>query len=95
MNNVSKTNHLAVVIAGSSAFVLSSLYYSPSCWGIPGELWTQLPRPDITPSIRRVLGEIVRILTIVYVLARLIAILEATGEARYSLRSGCGLPFQP
>jgi len=76
---MSKVNYRAVVVAALAAFVMSSLYYSPL---LLGNVWRAVdpgPTADMTPSITRVIGEIVRTLVITYVLARLIAHLGLGG----------------
>ncbi|MCU1317770.1 MAG: hypothetical protein JWN63_3092 [Candidatus Acidoferrum typicum] len=73
-----KINCWAVVVAALVAFLMSSLYYSPL---LLGNVWLALdPRSaaGTTPSIGRVLGEIVRTLVITFVIARLIALLGAS-----------------
>jgi hypothetical protein len=72
---MNRVNYGAVVVAALAAFVMSSLYYSPL---LLGNVWRAVdpgPTADMTPSITRVIGEIVRTLVITYVLARLIALL--------------------
>ena len=73
--NVLKINPVAVVVAALAAFVMSSLYYSPL---VLGNVWRAVDpgsAAGTTPSIGKVLGEVVRTLVVTYVLARLIALL--------------------
>ena len=70
-----KINYWAVLVAASAAFVMSSLYYSRL---LLGKVWLAVDpgsAAGTTPSIARVLGEIVRTLVITFVVARLIALL--------------------
>ena len=70
-----KINYWAVVVAALAAFLMSSLYYSPL---LLGNVWRAVdpgPTAGTTPSIGKVVAEIVRTLVITYVLARLIALL--------------------
>jgi len=72
---VLKINPVAVVVAALAAFVMSSLYYSPL---VLGNVWRAVDpgsAAGTTPSIGKVLGEVVRTLVITYVLARVIALL--------------------
>jgi uncharacterized protein DUF1761 len=93
--DVLRINYWAVVVAALAAFVMSSLYYSPL---LLGNVWLAVDpgsAAGTTPSVGRVLGEIVRTLVITFVVARLIAPLGvATGKVWYGLHSGCGLGFQ-
>jgi len=71
---VFKTNYWAVVVAALSAFVLSSLYYSPL---LLGNVWRAVDRvatTGTTPSIAKVVGEILRTIIITFVIARVIAL---------------------
>jgi len=73
---VLKINPVAVVVAALAAFVMSSLYYSPL--GL-GNVWRAVDpgsAAGTTPSIGKVLGEVVRTLVIASVLARVIALLR-------------------
>src|SRR5260370_29661766 len=73
-----KINYWAVVVAALAAFLMSSLYYSPL---LLGNVWIAVDpgsAAGTTPSIGRVLGEIVRTLVITVVVARLIALLGAS-----------------
>ena len=73
-----KINYWAVGAAALAAFVMSSLYYSPL---LLGNVWLAVDpgsAAGTTPSIGRVLGEIVRTLVITFVLARLIGLLGAS-----------------
>jgi hypothetical protein len=78
-NLMLKINYWAVVVAALAAFVMSLLYYSPlllgNVWGAVDPVATA----GTTPSVGKVLGEIVRTLVITYVLARLMALLGANG----------------
>jgi hypothetical protein len=73
--NVPRINYWAVVVAALAAFVMSSLYYSPLLLGNLRRAVDPVATAGTTPSIGRVLGEMVRTLVITYVLARLIALL--------------------
>jgi hypothetical protein len=76
--NVLRMNYWAVVVAvvaALAAFVMSSLYYSPLLLGNVRRVVDPVATAGTTPSIGRVLGEIVRTLVITYVLARLMALL--------------------
>ena len=83
-----KINYRAVVVAALAAFLMSSLYYSPL---LLGNVWLAVDPASAagtTPSIGRVLGEIVRTLVITFVVARLIALLGASdwkGAVRLAL----------
>ena len=73
-----KINYWAVVVAALAAFLMSSLYYSPL---LLGNVWLAVDpgsAAGTTPSIGKVLGEIVRTLVITFVLARLIGLLGAS-----------------
>src|SRR6266852_6962898 len=73
-----KINYWAVVVAALAAFLMSSLYYSPL---LLGNVWLAVDPGSVagtTPSIGRVLGEIVRTLVITFVVARLIALLRGS-----------------
>ena len=62
-------------VAALAAFVMSSLYYSPL---LLGNVWRSVdpgPAAAATPSMGKVVAEMVRTLVITYVLARLIALL--------------------
>ena len=73
-----KINYWAVVVAALAAFLMSSLYYSPLLLGNVRLAVDPGSAAGTTPSIGRVLGEIVRTLVITFVLARLIALLGAS-----------------
>jgi hypothetical protein len=83
-----KMNYRAVVVAALGAFLMSSLYYSPL---LLGNVWLAVDPGSAartTPSIGRVLGEIVRTLVITIVVARLIALLGGSdwkGAVRLAL----------
>ncbi len=83
-----KINYWAVVVAALAAFLMSSLYYSPL---LLGNVWLAVDpgsAAGTTPSIGRVLGEIVRTLVITFVVARLIALLGGSdwkGAVRLAL----------
>jgi len=78
-NSVLRVNYLAVVVSGIAAFVFSSLYYSPLLLGNTWRVVDPAAAVGMTPSMGRVLAEIVRTLVIAYVLARLISILGPNG----------------
>ncbi len=70
-----RINYLAIVVAALTAFVMSSLYYSPLLFG---NVWRAVDPGSMavmTPSKGKVLGELGRTLVITYVLARLLALL--------------------
>jgi Protein of unknown function (DUF1761) len=73
-----KINYWAVLVAALAAFLMSSLYYSPL---LLGHMWLAVDSGSAagtTPSIGRVLAEMVRTLVITFVVARLIALLGGT-----------------
>jgi hypothetical protein len=74
-NFMLKINYWAVLVAALAAFVMSSLYYSPFLLGNVWRAVDPVATAGTTPSLGKVLGEIVRTLVITYVLARLIALL--------------------
>jgi len=77
-----KINYWAVVVATFSAFLFSSLYYSPM---LLGNVWRAVDPASATataPSIGKVVGEIVRTFIITFVLARLIVLLGGGGWKR-------------
>ena len=87
-----KINYWAVVVAALAAFVMSSLYYSPL---LLGNVWRAVDpgsAAGTTPTIGRVLGEIVRTLVVTYVLARLIALL-GSGDWKGAVRLGLWVWF--
>jgi hypothetical protein len=83
-----KINYWAVVVAALAAFLMSSLYYSPF---LLGNVWRAVnpgPTAGTTPSLGKVVGELLRTLVITYVLARLIALLRGSdwkGAGRLAL----------
>ena len=83
-----KINYWAVGAAALAAFVMSSLYYSPL---LLGNVWLAVDpgsTAGTTPSIGKVLGEIIRTLVITFVVARLIALLGGSdwkGAVRLAL----------
>jgi len=83
-----KINYWAVVVAALAAFLMSSLYYSPL---LLGNVWRAVnpgPTAGTTPSLGKVVGELLRTLVITYVLARLIALLRGSdwkGAGRLAL----------
>jgi hypothetical protein len=72
-----KINYWAVVVAAATAFVFSSLYYSPLLLGNVWRAVDPVATAGIKPSPWTGLAEIVRTLIITYVLARLITLLGA------------------
>jgi hypothetical protein len=70
-----KINYWAVVVAALAAFLMSSLYYSPLLLGNVWRAANPGPTAGTTPSLGKVVGELLRTLVITYVLARLIALL--------------------
>src|SRR5260370_13654462 len=83
-----KINYWAVGAAALAAFVMSSLYYSPL---VLGNVWLAVDpgsTAGTTPSMGKVLGEIIRTLVITFVVARLIALLGGSdwkGAVRLAL----------
>jgi hypothetical protein len=77
-----RINYWAIVVAAVAAFVMSSLYYSPL---LLGNWWRSVDpgaTAGMTPSIGKILGEIVRTLVITFVVARLLTLLGATDWKR-------------
>jgi Protein of unknown function (DUF1761) len=79
---MSKINYLAVAAAAFAAFIMSSVYYSPL---VLGDVWRAVD-PNAaaagSPSVGRVVGELIRTVVITFVLARLIALLQGGADWR-------------
>jgi hypothetical protein len=73
-----RVNYWAIVVAAVAAFVMSSLYYSPLLLGGVWRRVDPVATVGMTPSIGKILGEIVRTLVITFVVARLITLLGGT-----------------
>jgi hypothetical protein len=73
---MTKTNYWAILVAAITAFVISSLYYSPL---LLGGIWRTVD-PVVTaalkPSMTKALVEFIRTVAITLVIARLLAFLE-------------------
>lgn len=80
-----RINHLAVAIATISAFLMSSLYYSPL---IAGDFWRAVDPVTVAaikPSLSKAAIEIARTLVITYLLARLVNRCAADWKAAIEL----------
>ena len=75
--HVPKINYRAVILAAFAAFVMSSLYYSPLLLGNVWRSVDPVPTAGQTPSLGKMLAEIVRTLVITLVIARLLRLLGA------------------
>ena len=70
-----RINYWAVVAAAFAAFIMSSIYYSPFALGNVWHAVDPHSTAGATPSIGKIVGELIRTFIITYVLARLIALL--------------------
>ncbi len=86
-----KMNYLAVIVAATAAFVVGPVWYSPLLFG---DEWMTLRGMDsaamaeLTPPLRVLIAEFVRVFVVAYVLARfvvLIGVVDGKGAVQLGL----------
>ena len=88
-----RINYSAIVVAAFAAFIMSSIYYSPFALGNVWHAVDPHSTAGTTPSIGKIVGELIRTLIITYVLARLIALLGGGSDWKGAVRLAIWLWF--